>query len=1487
MPRKTPDLDFDFNIYVDPSCLSDPMTDETPITEPMATEQPPVEQSSPVSDDIVEGDASPVEEVEEPADPALVETESALDADLPAEEQTQQLEESQQDLPVPEEPTTDDSPAAGFDQTPEASTEVEPVAEPEPTSELEQVTEPGPSSIGEPTSEDSINEPEPEQSETAVEDSNEPDVEEQAAPALEKEPVEPDTEVDEDQVVEPEPVEPEAVAEDDQSLEEANMDTKEPDHDNIPLQEQLTQPNEELPAEELSTEELPTDEFPTEELPTKELHDEDLGGQDVNQEEQFDEEDAQTPRPSHILNTNNEEGQDRSYPPPTQSDRKTSLRTEALIQAAARAVVAKIEKRHSSQPSVTEDNEEADRSILSTGTQEMYAPGETQDSYDEELSDCRRGSSESQVHHTLASRSASGDEGGDSSSHHGAEDDVFSDRSARSSLGSYDGANDLTIKSPPLVDDQDHRSSFRSSGRSPRMSSVSMMSDLSQYDKEHFIPTSRDTRLPFRTPSAVRAIQMNSPTPSVFNGASPRSGKRQHGSSAGMPSISRLGSPVVSAQYSPKGRSTPTRLKSRKDAPLVLLHVTLLQLRWMWGDVLNGLDAVDGKYLEKSQQTFEASEQLKTLRDAWRELQDCVGDTVLERGVLLPHPQNDYEVLEERLLEALELPLRRRARILECGHYLGPANEEDDESEDEYASQDGRAREEKRHWCSTCKGEIRFEDLGPGRVFRVKVYASNGLMKAGAWAACWKEMERVDIEVEPLVEPCVQGELERLAAAQLELEERVIREDEQRLRDEEQKMRDEEQRLRDEDQRLRDEDQRIREDELRLREEELRLREAESAPKPARGRELFPIPEDRQLIESEEVVPLVEEPTLPVTVEPERSFTEAEVMLPSTSSAMQIAMHASPMQPPSNPVATRAPLAASAHTALAVRPEPIDVSEERRRRDEERLREIYGETAPPVDSPPETTFSMQVRPTSRLQHPEPFIPPPTPRSPSEEAYERRERRNSHGGAVHQRQNYENASFIELFLEAFKVFTEKLLDAFKVLLRDPKNIAIGVLMAIVWLILVRPAALPTPVTFGNNDHVAYRYDAKAEVNVNTPPVVRIETAAVESTASQLPEVVAVVPAVVHEVEVTVEASSVVVLAGLVPKVAVSNILLDVSTVSAVLEATMSSPSVEAPTEVSEPDALAAGYMEEESFSLEVEEETLVDEVITITDSAKDFASHEADAPMSSVLSDARIFDFPICPLNPVAEVSPSDESEESVPEYQQQEATIASEEGISASVDDLEYSGSIDELDGPDISEDSSLFEGEETPDSVDGMDISISDNVSEAQGMEFCQEPSIPVMEEAAMSVMPDIAEASFREAASATPTAESSATSASESAQATHPCESYLRSVKLNATGATHGPAPSSVSRAAAVIEKKTVRVFETITETVRVSITATETASAVETAVPQTYEETVFETETVRVTVSVPVSSPPTASEISEFEGCLNYKPAFVDEQVSRDEL
>ncbi|KAH6679931.1 hypothetical protein F5X68DRAFT_212372 [Plectosphaerella plurivora] len=589
---------------------------------------------------------------------------------------------------------------------------------------------------------------------------------------------------------------------------------------------------------------------------------------------------------------------------------------------------------------------------------------------------------------------------------HDRDSEVFSDRShshsARSSLGSFE--DHRSYKSDNLESAFGRRADAEA--RSPRVS------DFSQYDdREDFVPTIRgNPRPPFRTPSDVRALQMAvSPPPSVFAGVSPRSSKRHH-----LPTISRLGSPTPSIQYSPKGRTTPSRLKPRKTTPpLVLLHATILPLRWPWGDVLE--DAPSDTLTPDA----------KTLRETWRFLHDRLGDTVCERGVLLPHPQGDYEILEERLLDALELPLRRRARILECGHYVGPANEltltEDLDSDADDASDFGGSHAYSRqgssafmspsrstlglsgpqtHWCATCRHDIKFEALGPGKVFRVKVYASNGLMKAGAWSACWKEMERVDVEIEPIIKgPELQDELETLATRQQEAAERAA--------------------------------------------------EEEDAAQAA-----------AELDES-----IIEE-----------TYVGEHHQLP-----------------PSSPPAAVEDVPASPSPGSSI--SRHDQVEERRLRDEARMREIYGDE--PEQEP--------VLPEAASPQPSDSVPLPSaesyanqhasPTSPSEEARARRDARRS--SRHRESSDLKNATLPELLLEAVRV-----------MLQDRKNVALVLLSCLVLFLAVKPAQ--SDVQLGEWNEAYIHRDVEAAIPKVPVMEVKMEPEVKVVEEAQVPPVEEVPP-----------------------------------------------------------------------------------------------------------------------------------------------------------------------------------------------------------------------------------------------------------------------------------------------------------------------------------------------------------------------------------------
>ncbi|ROT35178.1 hypothetical protein SODALDRAFT_329355 [Sodiomyces alkalinus F11] len=738
--------------------------------------------------------------------------------------------------------------------------------------------------------------------------------------------------------------------------------------------------------------------------------------------------------------------------PSSSSRRVVSGRTDALIQAAARAVVDQIERQRDTDYNSCSQSGDGDSivsSAIGVGTELSYTTGgaasdpnpdrRDRDSYASQSQDgsvrVNRSRPRSVISSAASAAAHEEDRGGDSSSHHEAESDVFSERSnpsVRSSLGSFDGRTSLKDAGDDLHDistrsdaysshhrDRHDTMTQRTRTRSPRISDISQYED---HEEEPFVPTIRGRpRVPFRTPSDVRAIQLSSPAPSIFSG-SPRSNKRSHLPPAG----SRLGSPSASAQYSPKGRTTPSRLKPRKvTPPLVLLHATLLPLRWPWASVL------------ETAPSDALSPAAKALRDNWRRLHDRLGDTVCERGILLPHPQADYEVLEERLLDALDLPLRRRARILECGHYLGPANEhiltEDWDSDDDAdGGGDGRSTRQstssssfrhgrhsgaaQTHWCTTCHHDIRYESLGPGKLFHVKVYASNGLMRAGAWSACWKEMERVDVELEPIVEPDLLDELQRLAL------------DQQREAEEGAQA-------------------------LTRTGFDSDMVEADAEGEPAAVAAAGGATAAAAAVES---TPSMETTSLQRTTHRHQREPSYGEYLPASSPPLPI--EDTSVSPPYSTM--------SRH----------DQMEERRRREEARLREIYGESPPPTATRAVTQAAAPPPPESHRIEPE--APPPQdlppssssymPSSPSEEARARRETRRSDGVPHAHDHAHDHATSTDStppprhpqhaaassHLQSASL-PELLLEAVRVLLQDRKNVALLLMGLLVLFLAIRP------------------------------------------------------------------------------------------------------------------------------------------------------------------------------------------------------------------------------------------------------------------------------------------------------------------------------------------------------------------------------------------------------------------------------------------------
>lgn len=304
--------------------------------------------------------------------------------------------------------------------------------------------------------------------------------------------------------------------------------------------------------------------------------------------------------------------------------------------------------------------------------------------------------------------------------------------SARNSSGPdepvFDDIINMTAQSSP-------RTSHQSDDE---ISELPFESRDSSYVPEQRQPSSytlTETRSPFRNPSSVRAMQLeNTPPPFMMTPSSQHRYKLNEPSRNSTPRSSRS---HRSAVRSPS-KLSPTK-KVKKEHPLVLLHVTILPIVIPW-----------------SQPTLESVLPSYSI-ESWKLLREKVTSTVLERGILIPHPREDYDLLEERLLESLEL---KTPRILKCGHFHRSPSEEYDRDASETEEYDS---DTDLDICGDCGRRIRDGLRGSGTGLRrwdIKIYAANGLMRAGAWGAAWREMERVDVEILPWIEDDLRRELD-------------------------------------------------------------------------------------------------------------------------------------------------------------------------------------------------------------------------------------------------------------------------------------------------------------------------------------------------------------------------------------------------------------------------------------------------------------------------------------------------------------------------------------------------------------------------------------------------------------------------------------------------------------------------------------------------------------------------------------------------------
>jgi hypothetical protein len=198
----------------------------------------------------------------------------------------------------------------------------------------------------------------------------------------------------------------------------------------------------------------------------------------------------------------------------------------------------------------------------------------------------------------------------------------------------------------------------------------------------------------------------------------------------------KYGTPYSEPRGSPRSRrkdfDADNDSHDPKRFPLILLHITALPMNISW-----------------SRQAMRETLPHHIL-DNLQLLKSKLSATVLKRGILIPHPRDDYELLEEKLLEALEL---QEPRISKCGHYRNRHSTDSTVTTASSSPDSGvgsSVDESDEEHCSTCHHHLQAAGSGKQK-WSIKVYAANGLMRASAWHAAWSEMERVDVEIMPWI----------------------------------------------------------------------------------------------------------------------------------------------------------------------------------------------------------------------------------------------------------------------------------------------------------------------------------------------------------------------------------------------------------------------------------------------------------------------------------------------------------------------------------------------------------------------------------------------------------------------------------------------------------------------------------------------------------------------------------------------------------------
>lgn len=289
----------------------------------------------------------------------------------------------------------------------------------------------------------------------------------------------------------------------------------------------------------------------------------------------------------------------------------------------------------------------------------------------------------------------------------------------------FDDAMGITRQSSP-------HTSHHSEDEISELPMESRAGSLAPMQRNSSFQSPMKVRSPFRNPSSVRAIQLETTPPPFLTSSTSNHYYKLHASSRNSTPRS-----LRSVHTRSPSKNSPSK-KLKKEHPLVLLHATILPLTLSYSQ--RAMEAVLPDYILEN----------------WKLLHERVTEMVLQRGILIPHPKEDYELLEERLLESLEL---KTPRILQCGHF----HQDSDIDTLEQAEVDMYDSDEDEDVCGDCGRRVRDGRHGSGtgkRRWDIKIYAANGLMRAGAWGAAWNEMERIDVEILPWIEEDLRKELD-------------------------------------------------------------------------------------------------------------------------------------------------------------------------------------------------------------------------------------------------------------------------------------------------------------------------------------------------------------------------------------------------------------------------------------------------------------------------------------------------------------------------------------------------------------------------------------------------------------------------------------------------------------------------------------------------------------------------------------------------------